>query len=62
MQPHTLVPAGIKSALYSVMGYIPGVLRTLIKMVLPQPIDIKAGPVCTHIWHHLSIGRFCTHI
>lgn len=42
-----------KGALYLVMGCIPGVLRTRIRMVLPQAIDIKAGSLCTRIWHNL---------
>lgn len=62
MQPPILVSAGTTGMPCTwLMGYIPRVLGTLIRMVLPQAIHIKVGSVCMHIWHiWLAIGRLHT--
>lgn len=35
-----------KSALYLVMGYIPKVLRRLMRVRMPRATDIKSGSLC----------------
>lgn len=50
-----------KSALYLVMGYIPRVLRRLIRTVLPPAADINLDLSVTHIWLDLICYRKATH-